>query len=339
MVSKWGPKRRTRPAKEVLDEAATVHRQLERSEPHVGFSVPEVRDSFMEPGRAYYSLAALSRRSVLKSSEREEALARLFHFRAVLENRMLESLKLSSQHVDILSYATRTSFFGVSKKQGVGIRYPLATCIPTKICGGRCYAHDGRDRDLQRIFRGVLNWYVGESFENGNLSHRDLVFKKLEKQIEKAIDASVEECEYAKSQGFARQPRIRFSHVGEMVHTPEFTNRLAEEVCLRNRDIRCVIYTRHPNSHSLDQSVLITNFTIDGENDSRRHHRPEGARLVNSSWDGIVTDVAEINFIEHHVEKSSQPVGKGRCCPVTLSHTDTPSCDSARCDVCFVSPE
>ena len=137
-------------------------------------------------------------------------------------------------------------------------------------------------------------------------------------------------------QGFQRRPRIRFSHVGEMAATPQFANALAQEIVHRAPDVRCIVYTRHPLANRFDPNLLIVNFTVDGHGDSRISFKPRAARLVSSSWDGNLLEEAEINFIEHHVEKSARPSGSGQSCPVTLHHDVTPSCDSARCEKCFV---
>ena len=61
-----------------------------------------------------------------------------------------------------------------------------------------------------------------------------------------------------------------------------------------------------------------------------------GARIVNSAWDGEVYVGAEVNFLEHHVEKAAVSKGDGSICPVTANHKQTPSCDLARCQKCFV---
>ena len=164
-VSLWGPKGPMREPADVVEEADVCLDRLKELKPIAVDSVPSIRNSFADYGRSYYALAALSRRKILPDKARGEAMSRLFSLRALLEQRMLESLKCSASSADILGYAARSTFFGRSIKQGVSIRYPLAVCVPTKLCGGRCYAHDGRDRDLQRVFRGVLNWYLGDYYQ------------------------------------------------------------------------------------------------------------------------------------------------------------------------------
>jgi hypothetical protein len=335
-VSIWGAKQPMREPASVLQEAEECLALLNSYHPKPLDSVPAIRDSFVDFGRSYYSLAALSRRKVLDVDLRVAAMARLFALRSLLEKQMLAGLKCSVPYTNVLGYALRSGFFGKSIKQGVSIRFPLATCVPTTLCGGRCYAHDGRDRDLQRVFRGVLNWYVADFFENGDTMTRCAVMEALSKSIDDAIAAARAECRSVASEGYSRRPRIRFSHVGEMASTPTFTLALAKEVRRRAPDIACVIYTRHPLAKLLVGDELIVNFTVDGTADSRMRLRPRGARLVSSSWDGKLVEEAEINFLEHHVEKSATPSGQGQCCPVTLNHHVNPSCDSARCEKCFV---
>ena len=122
-----------------------------------------------------------------------------------------------------------------------------------------------------------------------------------------------------------------------MAATPEFTNALALEIKKRNPKVQCVIYTRHPKAKLLDINLLVVNFTLEGAGDVREKFVPQGARIVNSAWDGNINEAAEINFLEHHVEKSTIAKGGGSICPVTANHKVTPSCDSAHCQKCFVN--
>ena len=337
-TSIWGPKRPTRSAADVIEEADRCLFHLKTLRPMPLESVASIRNSFIKPGHSYYALAALSRRNALTEIDRSHALRKLFGLRSQLERCMLESIEHNATNVDIMRYAAKPSFFGRSIKQGVSIRYPLATCVPTKLCGGLCYAHDGRDRDLQRLFRGALNWYLGNLYELGAETVRRSVMSSLSAAIGEAIAAARSDRDLANMEGYKRSPRIRFSHVGDMAETPEFANALAQEIGRRAPDIRCVIYTRHPSAKLFDSKAFIINFTVDGEGDSRISYKPPNARLVSSSWDGKLLEHAEINFIEHHVEKTKVPSGKGQTCPVTLNHDVTPSCDSARCEKCFVAP-
>ena len=146
--------------------------------------------------------------------------------------------------------------------------------------------------------------------------------------LENKVQASLE--------SYKRLPRIRFSHVGEMAATPEFTNALAREIKKRDPRAQCVIYTRHPKARLLDPTLLVVNFTLEGTDDARLKHVPASARIVNSAWDGIIYDEAEVNFLEHHVERAATSTRAGSICPVTANHKQTPSCDLARCQRCFI---
>jgi hypothetical protein len=300
-------------------------------------SLALLRESFVPFSRSYFALAAMSRRTELDENSRSQGLAQLFSMRTLLESRLLEQLRFNADKNPVEIEAARDSFFGKSKKQGVSIRYALASCVPTATCGGRCYAHDGRDRELLHIYRGVLNYYIGLEFESGAADRRQQILGLLSKSIDKAVDAALADHKFALSQGYNRLPRIRFSHVGEMAATPQFTNALAREVKKLVPSVQCVIYTRHPKAKLLDTKLLVVNFTLEGAGDARYKFVPNGARIVNSAWDGNINEAAEINFLEHHVEKSTSAKGAGTICPVTANHKLTPSCDSAHCQKCFVN--
>jgi hypothetical protein len=120
-----------------------------------------------------------------------------------------------------------------------------------------------------------------------------------------------------------------------MVATPEFTNWLARQIKDLDHRVVCIAYSRHPNAQLYDPELFVLNFTIDGSDDSRRKNMPKHARLVSSAWDGVLVEHAEINFLEHHVEKGAEARGNGLICPVTLNHGQLSSCDAAACDRCF----
>jgi hypothetical protein len=321
---------------DILTEAEHELKTLESRRPIRHTSLALLRQSFVTVSRSYFSLAALTRRNELDESSRLEGLARLFTMRSRLEMKMHEEIRANADDLPILEEAVKDSFFGKSKKQGVSIRYALASCVPTVLCGGRCYAHDGRDRELLHIFRGVLNYYVGSEYESSNQGNREKILGLLNKAISRGVKAAWEDRELAAVDGYNRMPRIRFSHVGEMAATPDFTNALAREIKKRDSRVQCVLYTRHPKAKLLDSSLLVVNFTVEGANDSRGKYAPSRARIVNSSWDGSIHEGAEVNFLEHHVEKAAASKGSGSICPVTADHKQTPSCDLARCQKCFV---
>src|SRR5262245_12984137 len=144
--------------------------------------------------------------------------------------------------------AFKPAFFGRSIKQGVSIRYPLHSCVPTKNCGGRCYAHDGRDRELGLVFRACLNYYIGRKYEEGDKHVREDVIRKMDRILEYGIARALEDRDAAAKMGFLRDARIRFSHIGEMISTPDFANTIAAEIKRRNPAIACIAYTRHPDA-------------------------------------------------------------------------------------------
>jgi hypothetical protein len=335
----WGKRRaRLRPPETVINDAMRELERLRERKKSLFSSIPELRDSFVPVSQAYFSLAALTRRNSLESDIRNKALSLLFKTRTLIESKMLEELQRNSDSLDIFKAAIGGAFFGKSKKQGVSIRYALSSCMPTSRCGGSCYAHDGRDRELLHIFRGVLNYYIGLEFENGSKRYQFEIMNRLDKPLKEGVSAAVKDAEIAALGGFNRAPRIRFSHVGEMAATPRFTNALAQQVKSLAPSISCVIYTRHPRARMLDTNYLIVNFTLEGISDNRSKHVPRGSRIVNSAWDGYLNSKAEVNFLEHHVEKASISKGVGSVCPVTANHKKTPSCDIAHCVKCFVPP-
>jgi hypothetical protein len=333
----WPVRNKARkPASEVLDEALETDDLLTRIDTSSCRSVSEIRDSFREPARRYFAVSALSRRAVIDPAERERAYELLYKTRAKLENRILQCLFENATRLPVLETATSKAFFGNSKKQGVSIRYALATCVPTSRCGSRCYAHDGRDRELQHIFRGVLNFYVGRLYETGSTDTRTHLLQLLQGAFDKGVEWALEDCHNASKEGYRRHPRIRFSHVGEMTATPGFTNAIARELKRREPGLQCVIYTRHPSASRLDPHLLVINFTLEGATDPRARYAPPEARIVNSAWDGVLNNEAEINFLEHHIEKQAVSRGIGSVCPVTMDDSTVASCDEARCQKCFV---
>ena len=336
-ISIWGNRRpRMRDAAIILKEATTEATALPLIDSTKFGSLRHLRESFVPVSRSYFALAAMTRRTELKEVSRSEGLAQLFSMRTLIESRLLDQFRFNAGWLRLEAEATKDSFFGKSKKQGVSIRYALASCVPTATCGGRCYAHDGRDRELLHIYRGVLNYYIGLEFQNGSPERRQQILALLSKSIDKGVEAALADQASALSEGYNRLPRIRFSHVGEMASTPEFTNALAAEVKKRDPRVQCVIYTRHPKAKLLDSNLLVINFTLEGAGDVRQKFAPTGARIVNSSWDGEINEKADVNFLEHHVEKSAIGIGTGSICPVTANHKVTPSCDSALCQKCFV---
>jgi len=156
--------------------------------------------------------------------------------------------------------------------------------------------------------------------------------------INQGITASKEDAKKAQAMGFERHPRIRFGHIGDMAATPSFTNRLGAEIAKVDSEVKCVVYTRRREAPLLNPKYFVVNFTLDGSENVRKIWAPKGARIVASSWDGHLTESADVNFLEHHVEKCADQSGNGFACPVTANHGEVRSCDDARCDRCFNRP-
>ena len=213
----WGSRgQRYRDGDIVCREADAAKDWLDQYAPRRYGSIAEVRLCFQEAARSYFSLAALSRRKELDARVRQESLGRLYALRKALESAMMSALRFNADVLPVLREAVRRGFFGFSKKQGVGIRYALSSCVPTIQCGGRCYAHDGRDRELVHVFRGVLNYFVGALYEQAEDEERRSIITLLSPAISNAVSVAQQEQIDATRNGYDRLPRIRFSHVGEI---------------------------------------------------------------------------------------------------------------------------
>jgi len=319
----------------VINESTELLKELRTPNRSAGGTFAELKGRYASACRTYFTAAAVSRRRVLAEEVRTQLSDLLFGLRAALERRIVDEMSATAFDEHFLREATKKSFFGVSAKQGVSIRYPLVSCVPTRLCGGRCYAHDGRDREIHHIFRGAINLYLGANFEEGTTEARAVIMDALGSAISHGIRAARADAAMAAKAGYHREPRIRFSHVGEMASTPDFTNSLARRIRELDPDMACVIYTRHPSARKLDPSLLRVNFTVEGSSDSRLRHAPSWARLVNVAWDGKLLPDAATNFLEHHGPNHSPPRGEGHVCPVSASEGAIQSCDAARCDLCF----
>ncbi len=330
IIGKRGPA--GRPIDDVLSDCHRILARLEEESERKNETLLELKFRLAPYCRAYYSLAAASRRSQIPSTTKHDILRSLFLTRTTVENSILKHVKNVS---DLLQKAYSRSFYGASIKQGTSIRFALVSCVPTVECGGRCYAHDGRDRDIDMIFRGVLNYWIGESFESGGQVSRQLILDRMLPITKHAVRNSLAEAHAAAKQGFIRSPRIRFSHVGEMAQTPNFTNALASQIKSIAPEVECVLYSRHPLAQKLDGNLITVNFTLESSFDNRRRFAPLTSRLVGSAWDGSTIDDVAVNFIEHHIEKHDEKLGGGLACPVTIAPQVTPTCDQARCTACF----
>jgi hypothetical protein len=295
-------------------------------------SVREIKTIYSKDAQNYYRLAAASRRGSLSTIEKNLLTAELYNLRSVLEKVIISDLENCPESYRV---ALSNTFFGKSSKQGVSIRYPLSSCVPTRHCGGLCYGHDGRDREIHLIFRAALNFIIGSRYEMGSQNIREKIIEDLRPILHYGVNAALQDAYDSAQNGFDRPPRIRFSHIGEMLSTPSFSNRLAFEIKNIRPEIQCVMYTRHPNASMADASLFTINFTIERAGDPRLSYAPKFARIVSSAWDGRISPEAAVNFLEHHVERTSEHTGGGPVCPVTERGSEVHSCDEARCVICF----
>ena len=285
----------------------------------------------------YWSLAILSRSSSKYPDLAREANKVIFRVRTIIEKKMEQSIRKSLDTGKIkISDLFIGSIFSKSIKQGLSLRLPLTSCVPTKTCHWNCYAHDGMDAGRYPIIKGAINGSIAGYFEESDNKNRRVIIELLKKQVTKAILDAEKESEKSL---FDRQPRIRFSHVGELAHYPDFANTFAKLVAdLSNSTVACVIYTRHPNASRLDQSLFTINFTLDQDSPDRIKWAPKQSRIVYSAWNGESSPDAEINFLEHHRFSHANASGNGEICPVTVKQLNLDTCDSAKCDLCFRKP-
>jgi hypothetical protein len=287
----------------------------------------------------YYTLCRLSRAKTAPVVLVEDAGRQVFRVRVSLEkslrNTTVEALERSEADFDIL---LSHGFYGASRKQGVSVRMPLLTCMPTALCAGACYAHDLMDAMPTAVLRGVVNGIVAERFEHGDQALQQAILTRLQPQTQQAVYAALRAVRALRSD-WTRRPFIRLSHVGEIAAFPQFANALARQVReLSGSEVDCVIYTRHLRARDLDPELLIINFSLDKSSTAFRSWAPPGARIVFAAFGGELSSEAEVNFLEHHRWTRVLPVGSGTICPTTLPETKVHSCDAVRCNRCFQPP-
>lgn len=314
--------------------AASYKEALSRTPPAI--SPLEVREFFGDDLRRYFALAALSRSTSAPAPMVSAALALVFRVRVAIEQAIaacfMELARETGVHALGLS---RQSLHGYSKKQGVSIRMPLSSCVPTRVCGAACYAHDVLDAAPGSVVRGALNGGVATWFEHGDAECRAELFAELNRPILRMIAAAQRDAKAA-ANVFMRRPRIRFAHVGEFSTFPNFANALAKYVRDHSRgEVDCVVYTRHPNARMLDPELFMVLFSLDESSEDRRRFVPKTARVVRSAFGGRVTDSVDVNFLEHHRWSHLEPIGIGKICPSTAPETKERTCDACRCDFCF----
>jgi len=297
----------------------------------------DVLDSFGEDLKNYFSLAALSRNASAVPAFRASARQDVFAARAILEKSIIRAVERAScPEFEKVDGVLANNLFGFSKKQGTSLRMPLASCNPTKLCAPGCYAHDVLDAAPYAVIRGALNGWLASMFERSDATARSRLLTKLTPHVKRAIKNSQRELKYL-PEGYRRRPFIRFSHVGEIVEYPEFSNALARLVKdLSQGEVDSVVYTRHQNVSKLDPSLWVVNFTLDPVSVKRLRWAPPHARIVFSAFGGVTSNLAEINFLEHHRHVHlGKTAGDGIVCPATAPETIVRTCDACKCNKCF----
>lgn len=299
-------------------------------------SIAELRSIFSDDLRRYFALAALSRSTTAPAQMVSDALALVFGVRVIIEQSIASELFHSTEEYGFnFLNLQQQPLHGYSSKQGVSIRMPLSSCIPTKVCGAACYAHDVLDAAPASVFRGAINGAIAKQFEESGISNRQELLLQLHRPILKMMSAAFKDARAAATT-FKRRPRIRFAHVGEFATYPNYANALAKFVSEHsNGGIDCVVYTRHPDAKLLDPDLFVVLFSLDESSEDRRRFIPAKARAVRSAFGGSVTDTVDVNFLEHHRWVHIKPVGIGYVCPSTAPDTKVRTCDACHCDFCF----
>jgi hypothetical protein len=317
-----------------LNWAATYHGS--RAASHNVACVSDLRDVFGDDLRRYFALAALSRSTTAPAGMVREALTLVFRVRVLLEQGVAAAFDKLCEVEGLPAVGLRyQSLHGYSKKQGVSIRMPLSSCVPTKVCAASCYAHDALDAAPASIVRGAINGGIAALYERADAALRTTLLAELNRPLLRMISAANRDAKAAASV-FMRRPRIRFAHVGEFTAFPSFANALARHVRDHSGgEVACVVYTRHPNASLLDPDLFLVLFSLDESSEDRRRFAPPTARVVRSAFGGRVTDSVDVNFLEHHRWSHLEPIGSGKICPSTAPETKDRTCDACRCDFCF----
>jgi hypothetical protein len=299
-------------------------------------TVSGLRVIFGEDLQRYFALAALSRSTTAPAQMVEDALALVFRVRVMLEQSIAAALTGIAARDGIGTLElSRQPLHGYSKKQGVSIRMPLSSCVPSKICGAACYAHDVLDAAPASVVRGAVNGAIAAWYERGDGSQREELLAALARPLRRMVEAARKDARAATA-SFVRRPRIRFAHVGEFAPFPGFANALARRVReSSDGDVDCVVYTRHPDARLLDPELFVVLFSLDESSEDRRRFVPATARSVRSAFGGRVTESVDVNFLEHHRWVHIKPVGAGKVCPATAPDTKDRTCDGCKCDFCF----
>jgi hypothetical protein len=279
------------------------------------FTLSELRNAFEPALRNYFALCGLSRHKTALRDLAQNAWDYVFQVRTAIERSIASSIwRTLSGGFEIVPPGLFSSwFYGASKKQGLSVRMPLTSCMPSRLCSAACYAHDALDASINAIIRGSLNGLIAELYEHGGNDVRRMIMFQLKRHSQRAVLEARRECRSVQPT-WSRQPRIRFAPVG---------------------DVTCVIYTRHFKARELDPELWVVNFTLDSSSEDRIKWAPSRSRIVYSAFGGLISKKADINFLEHHPWLHFHPVGEGEICPVTLPETKIRKCDALRCDRCF----
>ena len=315
--------------------------QLRKSrKPCTDIGAGPLTQAFKEDLSEYFRLCALARSKRAPSDLSAAAQALLFQCRTLLEGSLHDTLlRLPNAADEVHLHHFSSLFYGVSKKQGVSVRMPLTTCIPTRLCASACYAHDVLDATPQSVVRGAINGWLAQLWQDGNRARRDLILAALRKPSIRATRAAHKELTQL-PEGFSRRPYIRFSHVGEIVAYSDFANAIAHLVKdVSDGSVDCVVYTRHRAASRLADDLWVINFTLDPSSESRQTWAPPHARLVYSAFNGKTSSNVAVNFLEHH-RHAHLPVtsGTGPVCPATEPSAPVRTCDGCRCKTCFEPP-
>ncbi len=299
-------------------------------------SASDLRTCFADELRRYFALAALSRSTTAPSNLVQQALGLVFRTRVLLERLIGTAFVELAERSGLDGIGLQNApLHGASKKQGISIRMPLSSCVPSRLCGAACYAHDVLDAAPASVVRGAINGALASMYERGTDPQRRRLMAELQRPIARMVRAAVRDAEHAAAT-FVRRPRIRFAHVGEFAAFPEYANALATQVRVQSAGaVDCVVYTRHPDAKLLDPSLFVVLFSLDESSEDRRRFVPPTARAVRSAFAGRITDTVDVNFLEHHRWVHIKPVGTGKICPSTAPEAKDRTCDGCKCDFCF----
>jgi hypothetical protein len=288
-------------------------------------------------GQSYRKGCGMASRKKLDEEKRREVRNLLFRARNILDSRIETTiLGFINQGSMPIERLLKRQVFGFCKKQGVSFRLSLSTCVPSRLCGGGCYAHDGRERVTSTILSGCYNTLIAKLWETKVLNDDQLL-----PHIFRAVKLALEDASFAKKEyGIDRRARIRLAHVGELTAYPKFANWIGRSIReVSDGSVDGIIYTRHPKIVELDTDALIINLTIDESSENRREWIRKGVRPVWSAWKGKLDTNSEVNFLEHHDHgQHYEPQGDGSVCPVTSAKTEERFCDAFHCTKCFDDP-